>query len=866
MVEFAWQLINERNLSVLESIAIPARQEERSPLPIEIMQGPLSDFLRAKVAPDATLWKHQSLGLHHLCAGENVVVATGTASGKSLIFQLYALHRILHDREAKALVFYPLKALSADQFERWQRLAVTIGLTEADVVRIDGDMKLPTERTDAIERGRIILMTPDVCQAWLMSHVGSSMIRRFLERLFLLILDEAHVYESVFGSNVAFLLRRLIAARRRVLRGTQRQFQVIAATATIAEPAEHLTRLTGLNYRVIEEKDNGSPQQERVLLHVDGPEYGAAAEGAVKDLIVGILALPGRHRFISFHDSRQGIERIVRALDKPEILPYRSGYEADDRRRIEVALRDGSLSGVVATSALELGIDIADMDIGINVGVPQSRKSFRQRIGRIGRTTPGTFLVLAGPNAFKRFGETFRDYYASSVEPSHLYLGNRYIQFAHARCLLDEMEILDVDKSGPPAGVKWPDGFDEILRFAKPGGGRPRIFDFIAQIGSDNPHLNYPLRQVGEASFELKEGSREIAKRIGTIATNQAIREAYPGAIYLHLGCAYKVLEWYTGSYDRFIRLSVAQNPVITRPILRKTVTVDLSPDGIVEHRIKRCATGLVAEVHLQVNESVEGYTIGNKSFLYRVLRAENPAMSRKQRDFRTTGVLIKIEQPWFAGTDPRNRNIRASVCEGLLGLISRDRSIAPQDVDATSTNIALLTDAGPRRVTDAVVVYDSVYGGLRLTEELFSQFERYIGQLDRAADLAGPDAIVSDEITARLRTWASGLVESDIPTRSEIQVPDGFLQIYKPGSIVSVFLNGVIYEREIIEAIHKDFFGTGYKQLFYRYRNPRSDSVDAFAPHDQIQPTGHNWSWILWNPDTGEYRDLEEEITTRSE
>ena len=152
------------------------------------------------------------------------------------------------------------------------------------------------------------------------------------------------------------------------------------------------------------------------------------------------------------------------------------------------------------------------------------------------------------------------------------------------------------------------------------------------------------------------------------------------------------------------------------------------------------------------------------------------------------------------------------------------------------------------------------------MTEELFSQFERYIGQLDRAADLAGPDAIVSDEITARLRTWASGLVESDIPTRSEIQVPDGFLQIYKPGSIVSVFLNGVIYEREIIEAIHKDFFGTGYKQLFYRYRNPRSDSVDAFAPHDQIQPTGHNWSWILWNPDTGEYRDLEEEITTRSE
>jgi DEAD/DEAH box helicase domain-containing protein len=783
MVGFAATLIRECNLDVLETIDVPAREERRQSLPADIVQGPLANSLKRIIAGDGRVWQHQSLALQHLCDNDNVVIATGTASGKSLIFQLYALHRILQNQNARALIFYPLKALSSDQFERWQQLLVAVGLAQADVVRIDGDMKVTVERAEAIENARVVLMTPDVCQAWLMREVGSAKIRRFLENLFLLVLDEAHVYESVFGSNVAFLLRRLIAARRRILRGTQRPLQIVAATATIAEPAEHLARLTGLNYEVIEEPENGAPTQQRIILHVNGPEYGTTAEAAVRDIIAGVLRLPSRRRFLAFIDSRQGVERIVRGLKVPGVLPYRSGYEAHDRRRIEVALRKGSLSGVVTTSALELGIDIPDMDIGVNVGVPQSRKSFRQRIGRIGRFTPGAFLIMAEPNAFKRFGETFKDYYEGSVEPSYLYLGNRFVQFAHARCLHDEMEVLGGLQSGLPAGVKWPDGFDEILTYAKPGSGHPRIYDLIAQLGGDSPHLNYPLRQVGEASFTLMEGGRDIALRIGTIATNQAIREAYPGANYLHLGHAYKVLEWSLRSHDRSIRIMTAQSPVMTRPILRKTVTLDLSAEGIVDQRIKRAPTGLVAEVSLQVNESVEGYTIGSKSYLYRDLRAENPHMSRKQRDFRTTGVLIKIEDPWFAGADTRNRHVRASLCEALLGLISRDRSIAPHDVDATSTNIALLTDAGPRRLTDAIVVYDSVYGGLRLTEELFSDFERYVSQLDHAADLAGGDAIVPDDITERLKSWATGLAGSDIPVHGSIPVPDGFLQIYKPGA-----------------------------------------------------------------------------------
>jgi DEAD/DEAH box helicase domain-containing protein len=148
--------------------------------------------------------------------------------------------------------------------------------------------------------------------------------------------------------------------------------------------------------------------------------------------------------------------------------------------------------------------------------------------------------------------------------------------------------------------------------------------------------------------------------------------------------------------------------------------------------------------------------------------------MSRKQRDFRTTGVLLRIDEPWFAGTD--KARVRERVAEGLLGLVSRDKSISPRDIDATHTNIAILTEAGPQRLTDAIVVYDAVYGGLRLTENLFVEFERYVAQLDKAAALAGGDAIVRDDITTYLTEWMKSLGNSN-PDYESLYLPptDGF-------------------------------------------------------------------------------------------
>ncbi len=856
MSDIADALVKKLNLEVIEVLDLPGRPERRLAYPRELNQGSLVKVL-LKLAPDGKLWRHQTLALQGLIDKNNIVISTGTASGKSLIFQLFAFDLILRDPSTKVLVFYPLKALASDQFARWKNMATELGLGTGCVARIDGDIPT-TDRSDMLARANIVLMTPDVCQAWLMRNVGTAPVRRFFDKLSFLVLDEAHVYESVFGSNVAYLLRRMIGAKRRATQQQgDRRFQIIAATATIKDPAQHLAELTGVDFAVVDELENGAPFHPRLIYHVNGPEYGAGGEAAVTDLARGIRALPHRHRFIAFMDSRQGVERICSDLGEEKILPYRSGYEAGDRAAIEKALRDGTLDGVVATSALELGIDISDMEIGANLGVPQSRKAFRQRIGRVGRSGPGLFFVIAQPHAFKRFGETFADYYGGSVEPSYLYLGNRFVQFAHARCLFDENEVLKGDPVVPPPGVTWPDKFPEVLRYVRPGGGRPREFDFIAQLGADNPHFNYPLRQVGEAGFRIVEGGAGHVLTVGNISTIQAIREAFPGANYLHMGRAYKVQEWNTRSFERSIKVSAAKNYVNTRPLLKKTVTLSLAMDGIVEGRLKRSSNGIVAEVQLQVNESVEGYSIGKTNFLYKDLRADNPNMSRKQRDFRTTGVILRITEPWFSGSDAVKSGLREAVADGLLALICRDKSISPQDVDATHTNIALLTESGPKRLTDAVVIYDSVYGGLRLTEDLYLELARYANQLNKAADLAGADAFVDESTSLKLVEWINTLQDADAQNGPILpDSPEGWYQVYKPGSYVSVLFNGNFIERKIIEPRLIDPFETGKKQLFYKYE---TDAGVGSVPHDQIQPTGQEWSWVLWNPETGEFSELDQ-------
>lgn len=344
--------------------------------------------------------------------------------------------------------------------------------------------------------------------------------------------------------------------------------------------------------------------------------------------------------FIAFADSRQGVERIASKLNHPGVLPYRSGYEDHDRRFIEDALRAAKLRGVVSTSALELGINIPHFAFGINLDVPLSRKAFRQRIGRVGRSQPGVFAVLSEPLAFRSLGSTFREYWGGSVEPSHLYLDNRFIQFAHARCLVEELDNLGVKDSALPSNVTWPPGFGEVFAFARPGGARPHEFDAIHQIGSNEPHLNYPLRNAGEPSFSIVPSSGE-SERIGMVTLPQAIREAYPGAVYLHLTRRYRVREWRNTVFDRTIRVSLTQ-AFDTKPLIRTFVNAAVDRAGIVAGHYRASDHGFLAECQLQITERVEGYKERGQQKLYRDLRQSDP--QKRQR------CGISVPPGWFSG------------------------------------------------------------------------------------------------------------------------------------------------------------------------------------------------------------------------
>ena len=801
-----------------------------------------------------------------MSAGRNVVISTGTASGKSLIFQLHAMNRLLADRDSKVLALYPLRALTSDQFGKWRDMFRSSGLRnlrQKDVALIHREMA-PRERLDVLEEARVLLMTPDMCQAWLMSFIDREQHSRFLDALELLILDEAHVYESVFGSNMAFLVRRLLAAKRLLAsrRKSVSKLQVIAATATIADPARHLEQLTGLKFREVDQ--DGSPQREKRIYHVAGPEGGEDGESFLAKILEGICDLKDRHRFIAFIDSRQGVERTARDvaerveayLGKDKVLAYRSGYEEDDRAAIEEALRSGELQGVVSTSALELGIDIPDMEIGINLGVPRTRKSFRQRLGRIGRGSAGAFIVVGSQNAFTRFGETLKEYHDSSVEPSYLYLGNRFVQFAHARCLRKEMEVLGRKSSVPPSGTRWPEGFREILKFVR--FGWPSEFDDVAKIGGDSPHYNYGLRDIGEPSYELENTSGRRRNKIGDINLRQAIREAYPGFNdHIHGGRAYRVVEWRPGVIRLESYPSKKKPPM--RPDLRTRVMADLYRDGIVDGRLKQGRNGLMAEVRIRVFESVEGYKIGNKSYAYSDLHVDNPNMERKERIFSTTGVIVRIEEDWFS-----TPAVRGEIASGLHDLLCRDRSIAFQDIDFAHTRISVRTATEANNITDAIVIYDGVHGGLRLTENLFAEFERHLEKMIAGADRAGDDALVSGELAIRLQDWARTLRDDSqgAPVAVSGEIPEGWYQAYKPASTAEILHNGVPTEVELIEPMHADFFGTGSPQLFYKYRELRGNTGESSpvpVAHGQVRPIGSDGGWGLWNPETGEFRDVED-------
>ncbi|HEY8501919.1 MAG TPA: DEAD/DEAH box helicase, partial [Solirubrobacterales bacterium] len=386
-------------------IVAEASEEERrsrpAPLPAELHPG-LAEAL-GRVGIDS-LYTHQ-LAAFEAAARENLVITSGTASGKSLAFNLPVLDGIAAQPKNRALYLYPTKALAQDQARKLAQLRPP-GLREAIY---DGDT--PREERPAIRRrSNLVLTNPDMLHvAVLPNHKSWG---DFLANLEWVVVDEAHTYRGVFGSHVANVLRRL----RRLARAYGTEPRFLLASATIANPVELAERLVGTPFELVD--DDGAPRAGREIAmwnpplidEASGTRRSALSEAA--DLLAELVT----HgvRTICFLKSRRGIELIQRFArenlerrGKPElarrIAPYRGGYTPQQRREIEGRLASGELLGVVATDALELGIDVGELDAAICVTFPGTVASLRQMWGRAGRRRRGLAVYVAGQDALDQF-------------------------------------------------------------------------------------------------------------------------------------------------------------------------------------------------------------------------------------------------------------------------------------------------------------------------------------------------------------------------------------------------------------------------------------------------------------------------------
>ena len=491
------------------------------------------------------LYSHQAEALAAAANGD-VIVTSGTASGKSLSFNLPVLDSIARDRKARALYLYPTKALAQDQARKLAELA----LPNLRHAIYDGDTP-KEDRPQIRRRSNLVLTNPDMLNMAMLSHHKGW--GDFLSNLEWVVVDEAHTYRGVFGSHVANVLRRL----RRVARLYGSEPRFICASATIANPLELAQALTGTEFSLID--SDGAPRARRRIAIWNPPvidEKTMSRRSVLSESaeLLADLVINGA-RTICFLRSRRGIELIQRftrmrleqlgegALAQ-RIAPYRAGYTPQQRRGIEARLNSGELLAVVTTDALELGIDIGELDAAICVTFPGTVASLRQMWGRAGRRSEGIALYVAGEDALDQFFCRHPDeFLARPVEAAILDHENERIQTAHVLAAAYEAPLGGVgDQPGAAddaiLGPRWRSRADALvgagrLRRARDGRYLPR--------GPGFPAGEISLRSASLDSVAVVE--RNSGEMIGQVEAERAFTTVHPGAIYLHLGRSYEVLE-----------------------------------------------------------------------------------------------------------------------------------------------------------------------------------------------------------------------------------------------------------------------------------------------------------------------------------
>ncbi|HPH95927.1 MAG TPA: DEAD/DEAH box helicase [Anaerolineaceae bacterium] len=485
-----------------------------------------------------SLYSHQYTAWQAVENGENVVIASSTASGKTLAYNLPVLNTLLADSKARALYLFPTKALAHDQRETLHALS----LAGINAELYDGDTA-SHHRPGIRQQARVLLTNPDMLHTGILPH--HTRWEAFFRNLKYIIIDEVHIYRGVFGSHVANLMRRV----KRITRFYGAHPQFILTSATIANPQELASRLIEAPVQLAD--NDGAPHGERHFI-IYNPPVTNAELGLRRSLLLEATSITSRllnHgvQAILFGRSRRSVEIMLTYLQqtvpqyKHAIRGYRSGYLPADRREIEMGLRNGLIRAVVATSALELGIDIGSLDASVLAGYPGTIASTRQQAGRSGRKQSTSLAILiTSATALDQFLARNPAYLLGrSPEQALIQPDNLLILLSHIRCAAFELPFSAGDQFGQ-LDADLTRQFLDILTQENLLHHRQNKYFWVAD---QYPAANISLRSASPDIVTLRSRSNEGLQTIGHVDAASALWMVHPDAIYLHQGQSYQVVD-----------------------------------------------------------------------------------------------------------------------------------------------------------------------------------------------------------------------------------------------------------------------------------------------------------------------------------
>lgn len=517
---------------------LPARLPEFTPIPAGIHPSLLNALRQQGIS---SLYSHQASAWELLHSGHNIALVTGTASGKTLAYNLPVLDRLQRDGNARALYLFPTKALAQDQLDELHSLIQAAGIEGLNPATYDGDT--PSQNRAAIrKRARLVISNPDMLHTGILPH--HTAWSEFFRGLQFVILDEVHTYRGVFGSHVANVLRRL----RRVARFYGAEPQFILTSATIANPGEFTQKLIEAPVTVIDQ--DGAPRGEKHFLIYNPPVIDQAL-GLRKSLLQETVRLASdilRYQLqtIVFARTRRTVELILSYLRQNEtaseaeqrIRGYRSGYLPRQRRNIEQALRQGEAQLVVATTALELGIDIGDLQAAVLAGYPGTIASTWQQAGRAGRgQLPALTVLVTSANPLDQFLARHPEYlFERTPEQALINPDNLLILLGHLRCASFELPFQADDSFGDLN----PNQLKEFLDFLVQDHALHQSGGRYFWMADAYPAQGVSLRSASAESITLQNEDGQV---VGQVDRPSATWMVHPGAVYLHEAQLFQVRE-----------------------------------------------------------------------------------------------------------------------------------------------------------------------------------------------------------------------------------------------------------------------------------------------------------------------------------